>query len=113
MPKSATPRRRYGETSLQTSNIVTDPSTNKRKHVTDEQTRNAVGDQGAEKLRESRKTMTQKDDLVSSSDKQSTPAERRAAAKAAMDKENDELVGRVKKAMGKKGGPLMQSNYDE
>jgi len=112
MPKSNSSRRRYAETSLLTSNIVTDPVTNKRGHVTDEQTRIAVGDQGAQKLRDSRKTMTQRDDLVSSSDPQETPVERKVRLKKAMDNENDELISKVKSAMSKKGGPLQRSNYD-
>lgn len=112
MPKSAATRRRYGETSLLTSNIISDPGTNTRKHATDEATRISVGDQGAEKLRESRKTMTQRDDMVSSSDEQETPTQRRVRQKKAMDAENDELLGKVKSAMTKRGGPLVQSNYE-
>lgn len=111
MPKTATPRRRYGETSLLTSNIVTDPATGKRGHVTDGETRNAVGDQGAQKLKDSRKTMTQRDDLVSSSDEQETPAAKRIRQKKAMDDENEELYGKVKKAM-KKGDATNRLNYD-
>lgn len=108
MPKAD--RRRYGSTTLFKQDTVTDAN-GKPKYVPESEVRNYVGDQGAAKLKESRKTKSQKDDVVSSSDAQETPAARKARLKKAMDDENDELIGKVKTAMTKKGGALQSSNY--
>lgn len=71
--------------------------------------RNIVGDQGVDKLK------AQGRGVATPGEDQLTPNEmaaKKAKAKADMEAENADLVGRVKKAMGKRGGPLVQSNYE-
>lgn len=84
---------------------VTD-SSGKTKTVDPSQTRNYVGDQGAAKVAKGKST-----DVVKSSDEQETPAAKRIRQKKAMDDENEELYGKVKKAM-KKGDATNRLNYD-
>ena len=107
MPKSGESRRRIGSTSYYTDDTVYNPGTNKSKFVPNKRMRNYVGDEGAEKLRKSRKTINQLDDVVSSSDKQDTPTENRAKGAEYQDK----LIGNIKKAM-KKGSATNRSNYE-
>lgn len=115
MPKTYLPRNKtYASKSLftdtpETENMGSD-SSQTRKSVKGADARNVVGDQGVAKLkREGRGVATP-------SAKQETPTEmsaRKAAQKKAMDDENDELVGKVKKAMSKPGGAGARANYDE
>lgn len=105
MPKGTRPASTASKT-YYTNDEVTGVD-GKTKLVDPAQTRNYVGDQGAAKVAKGKST-----DVVSSSDAQETPAAKRIRLKKAMDDENDELVGKVKSAMGKRGGPLVQSNYE-
>ena len=109
MPKTATPRRRYGSTSMFKNDEVYDPSTGKSKYVPNDELRNSVGDQGAEAVAKARTTKAQKDDIVSSSDPQETPSAKRIRLKKAMDDENEELYGKVKSAL-KKGSATTATN---
>lgn len=72
--------------------------------------RNVVGDQGVAKLKAKGRG------IATPADDQDTPtqvSDKRAAAKKKMEDDNEDLLGRVKKAMTKSGGPLSRSSYDE
>ena len=112
MPKTNSTRRRYGSTSMFTNDQVSDPSTGKSKYVPNDELRNSVGDQGADNIKKARTTKTQADDIVSSSDAQETPHDKRIRLKKAMEAENEELLGKVKSALSKKGGATSRSNYE-
>lgn len=81
MPKGA-PRTRTASTSLYTQDTVDG------KYSPEDKVRAAVGDQGVAKLKAARKTLTKDDDTVSSSDKQTTPGEQKAAS--------DDIVAKLK-----------------
>lgn len=94
------------------------PGTNKSgKAYSDEDlARIRVGDSGVARAKADKKYRPSTGNVTGGSDTseaQDTPAQKRAKKKAAMDKETDELYGKVKGAMSKPGGPLSRDSYKD
>ncbi len=93
------------------------PGTNKKGTATDEQlARIRVGDDGVERAKADKKYRESTGDVTGradTSDAQETPAQKRAKKEAALQKENDELYGKVKKALSKANGPLSRDSYKD
>ena len=115
MPKTNTKRnlsyaaKSYLSEEPESSSFNGRDSVQTRKSATGADPRNIVGSQGVDKLKR------EGAGVATPSDKQLTPNE--MAAKKAKDAAAEEefsqgLYKSVKKAMTKKGGPLMQSNYE-
>lgn len=111
MPRGA-PRTGSAKSSLYTGDEITD-SSGKTRIVPSSQTRNIVGDQGAEKIAESRKSKTGNKVVARASDDQETPKQAKARKKKAMDDSDQELYNKVKNAMTKRGGATSRSNYED
>lgn len=105
MPKGTRPSSTANKTYYKNDEVT--GADGKTKMVPPSQTRNFVGDDGAAEVAKAKTT----DAPVSSATDRQTPQQKKAAAKAARDKFDAELVDKVKNATAQRGGALVRSNY--